>query len=71
MVADPQATLQHRGAGALARIQHIEGLCVELLVVAQVAIFAGALLVVLAGGASVWLLRVNYAEVERENQDQE
>ena len=24
--------------------------------------------VVLAGGASVWLLRVNYAEVEREQQ---
>ena len=28
--------------------------------------------VVLAGGASVWLLRVNYAEVERDHQpDQE
>ncbi len=25
--------------------------------------------VVLAGGASVWLLRVNYAEVEREQRD--
>ena len=28
-------------------------------------------IVVLAGGASVWLLRVNYAEVEREQKDQE
>ena len=27
--------------------------------------------VVLAGGASVWLLRVNYAEVEREQHDQD
>jgi len=27
--------------------------------------------VVLAGGASVWLLRVNYAEIEREHDDQE
>jgi len=27
--------------------------------------------VVLAGGASVWLLRVNYAEVEREHRDQD
>ena len=27
--------------------------------------------VVLAGGASVWLLRVNYAEVEREQRDQD
>jgi len=27
--------------------------------------------VVLAGGASVWLLRVNYAEVERDRHDQE
>lgn len=27
--------------------------------------------VVLAGGASVWLLRVNYAEVERDQQDRE
>ncbi len=26
--------------------------------------------VVLAGGASVWLLRVNYAEVEREQHEQ-
>ena len=27
--------------------------------------------VVLAGGASVWLLRVNYAEVERDPSDQD
>jgi Flp pilus assembly protein TadB len=27
--------------------------------------------IVLAGGASVWLLRVNYAEVERDQQDRE
>ncbi|MEJ7797639.1 MAG: hypothetical protein WKF42_03995 [Solirubrobacteraceae bacterium] len=27
--------------------------------------------VVLAGGASIWLLRVNYAEVERDQQDRE
>ena len=27
--------------------------------------------VVLAGGASVWLLRVNYAEIEREHHDQD
>ena len=27
--------------------------------------------VVLAGGASVWLLRVNYAEVERDPPDQD
>ncbi|MEJ7824946.1 MAG: hypothetical protein WKF48_05930 [Solirubrobacteraceae bacterium] len=27
--------------------------------------------VVLAGGASVWLLRVNYAEVERDQQDRD
>lgn len=28
-------------------------------------------IVVLAGGASVWLLRVNYAETERDQHDQE
>jgi len=27
--------------------------------------------VILAGGASVWLLRVNYAEAERDQSDQE
>jgi len=27
--------------------------------------------VVLAGGASVWLLRVNYAEIEREQHDRD
>lgn len=27
--------------------------------------------IVLAGGASVWLLRVNYAEVERDQQDRD
>ncbi len=53
--------------------------CLAIVVVAVVVTLLisptiyGALfaIVVLAGGASVWLLRVNYAEVERENKDQE
>jgi membrane protein implicated in regulation of membrane protease activity len=53
--------------------------CLAIIVVAVVVTLLisptiyGALfaIVVLAGGASVWLLRVNYAEVEREQKDQE
>jgi Flp pilus assembly protein TadB len=53
--------------------------CLAIVVVAVVVTLLisptiyGALfaIVVLAGGASVWLLRVNYAEVEREQKDQE
>jgi hypothetical protein len=53
--------------------------CLAIVVVAVVVTLLisptiyGALfaIVVLAGGASVWLLRVNYAEVEREHKDQE
>jgi membrane protein implicated in regulation of membrane protease activity len=50
--------------------------CLAIIVVAVVVTLLisptiyGALfaIVVLAGGASVWLLRVNYAEVDREQQ---
>jgi len=53
--------------------------CLAIVVVAVVVTLLisptiyGALfaVVVLAGGASVWLLRVNYAEVERDPHDQE
>jgi membrane protein implicated in regulation of membrane protease activity len=53
--------------------------CLAIVVVAVVVTLLisptiyGALfaIVVLAGGASVWLLRVIYAEVEREQKDQE
>lgn len=53
--------------------------CLAIVVVAVVVTLLisptiyGALfaIVVLAGGASVWLLRVNYAEVEREHKDQD
>ncbi len=50
--------------------------CLAIVIIAVVVTFLisptiyGALfaVVVLAGGASVWLLRVNYAEVERDQQ---
>ncbi len=53
--------------------------CVAIVVIAVVVTLLisptiyGALfaVVVLAGGASVWLLRVNYAEIEREQHDRD
>ena len=40
IVADAQAALQHRGAGALRRFQDIERLLIQLLVVAQIVVAA-------------------------------
>lgn len=53
--------------------------CVAIVVIAVIVTLLisptiyGALfaVVILAGGASVWLLRVNYAEVERDQQDRD
>jgi len=55
-------------AGLVCLVIVIVAVVVTLLISPTIygALFA---IVVLAGGASVWLLRVNYAEVEREHKD--
>src|SRR3954464_14472427 len=42
VVADPEPTLEHRGAGALGRFQDVECLLVQLAVVAHIAVIARA-----------------------------
>lgn len=57
-------------AGLVCLVIVIVAVVVTLLISPTIygALFA---VVVLAGGASVWLLRVNYAEVERDQQDRD